>query len=297
MVTIDIRKLQPKIVAYVKEYYAKETKPQINELDKSISWIKDMIKQLVEYVIIDHELSNIHRVITQDSYFGSMYQPNMEPTSCVTKKGYKIVKRFSEYSNKFMLENNKAAKVSRIYLWDYKMKNEMRSIIQNEFAISKKAEKLGVGPKVHDAFICLNTKENVAFKVVISDYIEGIPLNDWLARSPSSKEKARVKAIVKTKIDKLHEAGIVHNGLAWSGNVILKVHPKTSKVTDAFITDYVKAFDFKDKSMWEYNKLISNDRSVLDSITQSSYSYSNADDVVAYTAQRLIENKDIVVKL
>jgi tRNA A-37 threonylcarbamoyl transferase component Bud32 len=98
--------------------------------------------------------------------------------------------------------------------------------------------------------------------------------------------------MLKKKLNKMHEHGIIHNRMN-EENVILKIANK--KVTDLYITDFTSAYDVQDKKMWDYNQWIQNDRQILNNIMSKVYSYSNADDVLLFVSQKLIDNKDIVV--
>jgi serine/threonine protein kinase len=191
------------------------------------------------------------------------------------------------------LKGNKAGKVDYVGAWEYKQRNEMKSLIASEFAISKKAEHLGIGPKTYDAFICHNTKELMAYKVMVSDYVKGVSLEQWLKQKHSPLERRRVYDLVKKKIDIMHTNGIIHTNL-YSSNIILKTG-KGGQIEDALITDFNSSYDVQDKTLWDYNKWIRDDRRVLDAIRNEAYSYNNADDVVNYVTFLMLKNKDIVI--
>lgn len=287
-IKINLSFLKKKIEHYVKEYYSLTTKPVLEEPKKEMSWIKDMIAPFIEFTIISLELNDIKRIDVHERMVNWNHQNTQ--SKCVQKKGYEIEKALGEYSDKFLLKGNKTAKVKVIYLWEYKQKNEMKSVINNEFKICKKAEALGIGPKTLDTFICYNSVANYAYKVVVSEYIPGLSLKEWLDKDPSQEERKRVHSLVKAKIDKMHENGIIHSSL-YRNNVILK--EVRGKVVDAFITDFVNSYDVQDKTMWSYNSWIQRDRNVLDLIVNKTYSYNNADDVVKYVVSKV--QKYIVV--
>ena len=292
MLKINLSTLRKKIEKYVGDYYKLKTKPVVTEIEKEKQWVSNMIMPYVEYSIMNLELSKMKRINVSERVTNYNYEGTHK--SCITKKGYEIERRLSEYSNKYLLKANKAAKINYISLWQYKQKDEMKSMIANEFAICKKAESLGIGPKTYDAFICYNEAEFRAFKVVITEYISGQPLDKWLQddKNITQPQRDHVYNLVKAKVEKMHEHGIIHNSLH-TGNIILKM--KKDTVEDVFITDFVNAYDVQDKSMWDYNKWIRDDRSVLDNIRNLSYSYNNADDVVNYVTQKLLANKEIVI--
>lgn len=292
MLKINLSSLKKKIGEYVSDYYKLKEAPTLKEIPQENKWIEGMITKYVEFAIVNLELSEVAKIQVKERVPNS-YENEKALTACVTKKGYDIEKRLGEHSSKFLLKNNKTAKVKPISLWEYKQKDELRSMINNEFKICKKAEALGIGPKTYDTFICHNEEETRTYKVVISEYIKGISLDDWLKGDHSTKERNRVYELVKAKIEKMHENGIIHNGLRWSSNIILKLNK--DKVSDIYITDYVNAYDVKDKSMWEYNKWIKDDRELLQTIKNKVSSYSNADDVINYVLNKLLDNKNIII--
>lgn len=290
MLKINITSLQKKINQYVADYYNLKESPPLQEIPAEKKWIEGMIYSYVEYAVINRELEGVSKITVSESVADN--EAGLK--KCVIKKGYEIEKRLGEYSSKFLLKGgNKAAKIQMISMWEYKQKDELRAMINNQFKICKKAENLGIGPKTYDTFICYNDNEKRAYRVVVSEFIKGMSLEDWLKGEPSDKAREVVHNMIKKKIDKMHENGIIHNGLQWSQNIILKM--KGNKVVDVFITDYVNAYDVQDKSMWEYNKWIQRDRYILGSIKNKVRSFGNLDEVVNYVFHKLIEKKNIVI--
>jgi predicted Ser/Thr protein kinase len=293
MLKINLTLLKTKISKYVDTYYSLADKPDVPELEKDKQWIKDMVSNSVEFAIINLELKDVQRIEVSERIVDWDHVPTMQ--SCIKKKGYDIEKRLGEYSNKFLLKGNKTAKVKLISLWEYKQKDEMKSVINNEFQICKKVEALGIGPKIYDSFICFNKQEGKAYKVLISEYINGLSLEEWGKTNRSPEERSLVHSLVKTKIEKMHENGVIHNSLFYTpGNVILKT--LRGKVVEALITDFVRSYDVQDRKMWDYNKWIQEDRQVLSNIKKTARSYNNADDVVNYVAHMLLTNKDVVIQ-
>lgn len=284
MLKIDISSLQPHIDALVKQYYELPEKPILHEMAKDKTWIKDMIARQVEFAVVNLELGTMQRVEVDES------APRELDATCVRNKGYTIVRKLGDYSTKFLLKGGKAAKIQWIYLWEYRQKEELKSKMANEFRIYKKAEKLGIGPKTYDVFLCRNTDAQRFGKVVISEYIPGLSLAEWLQNEPSKAERDAVLQLVKAKIETMHTHGIIHNRLD-STNIILKISRK--KVVDAYITDFLQAFDVRDRKMWEYNRWIQGDRAVLDTIQNKVTSFSHTEDVIHYVAHRLLEDKFI----
>lgn len=290
MLKINISSLQKKINQYVADYYQLKESSTLKEIPQEKKWIEGMIYSYVEYAIINRELNGVNRITVSER----VADVEEGVHKCITKKGYEIDRQLGQYSSKYLLKDgNKTAKVQMITMWDYKQKDELRAMINNQFKICKKAEKLGIGPKTYDTFICYNENDRRAYRVIITDFIKGMSLEDWLKGDRSDKAREVVHNMVKNKIDKMHENGIIHNGLQWSQNIILKM--KGNKVMDIFITDYVNAYDVQDKSMWEYNKWIQQDRLILNTIKSKVRSYGNVDEVVNYVFHKLIEKKNIII--
>lgn len=290
MLKINISSLQKKINQYVADYYQLKNAPPLKEIPKEKYWIQGMIYPYVEYAIINRELNGVNRITVSERT--ADIEEGLK--KCVTKKGYEVEKKLGEFSSKYLLKDgNKAAKIQMITMWEYKQRDELRSMINNQFKICKKAETLGIGPKTYDSFICYNESEKRAYRVIITEFIKGMSLEDWLKEDRSDKAREVVHNMVKKKIEKMHANGIIHNGLQWSQNIILKM--KGNKVLDVYITDYVNAYDVQDKSMWEYNKWIQQDRYVLTSIKNKVRSYGNVDDVVNYVLHKLIDQKNIII--
>jgi tRNA A-37 threonylcarbamoyl transferase component Bud32 len=291
MLKINLSPLRNKIDSYVKEYYSLSEKPELKEIDKDKQWITAMISKFVDFSIIEIELKDLKSINIAE--IAKDYEDDTPAKKCISKKGFEIEKSLSH--NKYILKNGKAAKIVLISMWQYSQKNEMKSVIENEFNISKKAEALGIGPKTYDTFICMNTTENRAYKVVVTEFIKGTSLAEWLKKDHSKEEKKNIHTILKKKLNKMHEHGIIHNSMN-AENVILKfAQSSKTKISDLFITDYNHAYDVQDKKMWDYNQWIQSDRQILDNIMNKIDSYSNSDDVLLYVSAKLIDNKDIII--
>lgn len=312
MLRINVSSLSGKIEKYVEKYYELSARPFLEPLQDDLQWVSEMLKPHVDGCIIKFELQSVpvtdidaDKLPKSKSRWGLGVE-QVGP-SCLKKRGLEVDRRLSPdgYSNKFLLKNSgkttdskrsskrRVAKVERISMWDYQQKNEMQASITNEIAIAKRASALGIGPAVRDAFVCCNPKTGTCYKVVVSDYIEGKSLREWVRDlSPAPAQLNEVRAMVKAKIDIMHENGIIHNRMSMD-NVIL--HMVRGKIKDVFITDFISSFDTKDKTMWDYNKWIRDDRNVLLHMMSSDYSFTHAEDVLKYVVENLLKNKELVI--
>lgn len=294
---VDIDKLKVKITKYVRNFYNTPDKPSLPEIQKELKWLMPFIQPYVEFAIVKLELGGLKKIKVSERLVDHKLSPVM--TKCITKKGYVVDKELGEHKDwttKFIVKDKgnsialKTAKVKPIFFWSYKKKDEMKASITSEFEIAEKAHKLGLGPEVFDKFICYNKGSYHAFKVIISDYMQGVSIAEWLKTNPSVEEQDRVHDLVKSKLDIMHANGIIHNSIS-TGNIILVDDGK-----DVMITDYYSASDASNKKMWEYNKWIVNDRSILSDIKRNAWTWSNASEVVVYVIHELMKNKDVVIK-
>jgi serine/threonine protein kinase len=285
MLTIDLDYLRKYIQKYVYDYYQLKQRPSDEELEIDEStqqWLVPMLQNLVTFYVMRQEVSNIQGT--------KIYSTKKQKEDCMAARSLNIAKNLS--TNKFLLENGKAAKIKEVYAWGA-AKNEVHDNIANEFEITRKVASMGLAPKIHDIFICENLKENKVYKIVVSDFVKGMSLREWLDKKPTKEERQHVHDLVKTKLDKLQSHGIIHGAMD-SSNIILKMRGKT--ITDAVVTDFHYSYDILNKKMWDTNRLIKWDRYVLNDILDKPWFVFNTDDVVKYVVARLIKEKKIAVK-
>ena len=285
MLTIDLDYLRKYIQQYVQDYYQLEHRPSDEELiidESTQQWLIPMLSNLVTFYVMRQEVSNIQGT--------QIFSTKKQKEDCLAARSLKIAKNLS--SNKFVLENGKAAKITEVRAWGA-AKNEVHDNVANEFEITRKVASMGLTPKVHDIFLCENLKENKVYKIIISDFVKGVSLKEWLDKKPSKEERQVIHDMIKTKLDKLHTQGIIHGSMD-SSNIILKMRGK--KVVDAMITDFHYSYDIMNKKMWDTNRLIKWDRYILLDVLDKPWFIFNTDDVVKYVVAQLIKEKRIAVK-
>lgn len=285
MLTIDLEYLRTYIQKYVHDFYLLKQKPTDEELAvdaDAAQWLMPMLHELIVFYVMREEVSGIQGT--------KIFSTKKKKEDCLAARKLKIEKALS--SDKFLLENGKAAKIKQVYSWGA-AKNEVRDNIVNEFEITRKVASMGITPKISDIFICENLGENAVYKIVVSDFVKGTSLKDWLSKNPSKEERTKVHDMVKTKLDKLHSIGIIHGSMD-SGNIILKMRGAT--ITDIMITDFHRSYDIMDKKMWDTNRLIKWDRYILSDILDKPWFVFNTDDVIKYVVARLLKEKKIALK-
>ncbi len=162
--------------------------------------------------------------------------------SCLPASGKKAKYIGNGYfGDVFLLGNTgRVAKLVNFIHADVEMRRYMKdahSRWRTEVDIATLAGEHGIGPKVHDSYICLHSKQPIG--VIIMDYVPGITLEEWKNLGPSKKQLDAADKIIRKKLDALHDLGMFHNDLH-DGNIILVTDSKKNVpgVEDAFILDY-----------------------------------------------------------
>lgn len=291
MLRINIDSLRKDVTQYVEQFYNLREAPAAFTLTDpkekaQEQWVIPLIDGLVHFAVIKQELQHITKIFN-----------GKDGKDCLVKKKLTIEKPLAgnRSPNKFLLSNGSAAKIIPIYNW-VSNKNELRDKVQNEMELTQKAAQLDIAPKVHDAFICCSSDENTCYSVVISDYVKGMNLADWLATEPSKAERQRLHDIFKAKLNTMHSSGILHRNL-WEENVIVVTAGANNNVKDVFFTDFHSAIDMQNKKLWDTNNLVRYDRHLLPKVLSGKTTYDfNLDEVKKYVAYRLIKANKIVLE-
>lgn len=159
----------------------------------------------------------------------------------------------------------------------------MHATMSSELNICKKAHALKIAPRVHDIFLCFNTQYHIVYKVIISDYVKGVSLKEWLSNNKDPIQRAKMHDMIKAKIDVMHANGIIHNNLH-DDNIIVQLRSNT--VQNVLFTDFESSYDVHDKTTMDYNKWIMNDKEILRELKSSYKTYDHVDDVVNYIGAR-----------
>lgn len=135
-----------------------------------------------------------------------------------------------------------AVKVDRMALFSGMRGSEVPDQIERwkrEVAWAVAAGKAGVGPRVHEAFVCAHEQagyDAVVYGVTAMDVVEGGVTLHTFRKSAAPKQIEAAMRIVNKKLDRLHAIGIVTHGDLHAENVMVQV--KGGKVADAWILDY-----------------------------------------------------------
>jgi tRNA A-37 threonylcarbamoyl transferase component Bud32 len=116
---------------------------------------------------------------------------------------------------------------------------------QNEVKICRAAGELGVGPKIYDTYVCVNDANSTCYGIIYMDYVKGITLTDFLYKYYSKGNILVIRRLLEEKINKMHNAGILHSDLHTDNVMILMEggEVKDVKIIDfgfsMFIKDYI----------------------------------------------------------
>jgi tRNA A-37 threonylcarbamoyl transferase component Bud32 len=137
-----------------------------------------------------------------------------------------------EYGKIFKIDENRCVKFINI---SEVLHNLSYIDFQNEVEISKIAGELGVGPKIYDTYVCVNDANSTCYGIIYMEYVKGVTLTDFLYKYYSKGNVATIRRLLEEKINKLHNAGILHSDLH-SDNVMVIM--QGSEVKDVVIIDF-----------------------------------------------------------
>ncbi len=146
---------------------------------------------------------------------------------------YKKLKYISsgEYGTVYRLDENRCIKIVDVTqtLTNLKYINFMK-----EIEISKVAGNIGVGPKIYDAYVCVNDEDSSCYGIIYMEYLHGTTLSKYLDHHSYNKEELKKK--LDEKIIQLHSNGILHSDLH-SDNVFV-ILDQNEQFVDIKIIDY-----------------------------------------------------------
>jgi serine/threonine protein kinase len=123
-----------------------------------------------------------------------------------------------------------------------------------EIRMATAAGKLGVSPKVRDSFFCCSPMK--CYYVIILERVDGPILHKWLASAAQADKEAMYKKI-DSLLDKLHQAGIVHNDLH-QGNIII------DKSGNPLIVDFSRSTFWKEQLRSQFSNSPGHSDSLVD---------------------------------
>ena len=89
--------------------------------------------------------------------------------------------------------------------------------VKNEVENLRYAGSIGISPKVHDDFICIDHLQSKIYSYILMDYIDGEMLEKWLEKNTlTQKDKNKLIGL----LEKLHKKKILHQDLH-SNNIMV----------------------------------------------------------------------------
>ena len=82
---------------------------------------------------------------------------------------------------------------------------------RREFEVGKVAAKLGIAPRMHEAYFCCGSND-VCYHVIVMDAVSGTTLKKWL-KAASAKQRASMRVKLLAAVAKLNAAGVEHSDL------------------------------------------------------------------------------------
>lgn len=110
---------------------------------------------------------------------------------------------------------------------------------RKETNMAKRAGALGVGPRVHAAFVCRRATDDGVrtLGIQVSDHISGTTLAKWNA-SAAPEDVRLANRLAFDKLSELHDAGIRHGDLHAGNVLVVPERPPLQGVKDVFLIDF-----------------------------------------------------------
>lgn len=104
--------------------------------------------------------------------------------------------------------------------------------MEKEAAISRHLGELGIGPKIHDVYYCIN-KDKIKYYYVM-DYMNRGSLMSYMEKNNNTLPDKYVQKII-AKLEKMHAAGYIHDDLH-TGNILVN-EPRKGEL-EFYISDF-----------------------------------------------------------
>jgi hypothetical protein len=105
--------------------------------------------------------------------------------------------------------------------------------MEKEAMISRHLGELGIGPKIHDVYYCVN-KDKIKYYYVM-DYMNRGSLMDYINQNDIKVLPQEYIDKILAKLDKMHKAGYIHDDLH-TGNILVN-EPRKGKL-EFYISDF-----------------------------------------------------------
>lgn len=198
--------------------------------DEGVSVAISMLSSLVQYAMDHSPLESINKANIPFSG-----KPEVD---CLLAKKLRVRKRLGSgsFGNVFMVNASTAVKVLRMHNHSPGLDGQRMAFLE-DVEMGRKAHKLGVGPKIIDAFVC-SAHHNEHHGVIIMALVRGPDLSIWIKTATAAKATA-MRAKVEALVQRMHRGALFHNDLH-ANNIIVTKNSVPMFVDFAFARDSPK---------------------------------------------------------
>lgn len=205
-----------------------------------LSKVSDARRRLLVQKLSENPIDNIDTtmtIINQLIRLGQTNKLDFDPSRtfkrqrCLKAKGYTFIKALGSgaFGQVSLVERNgKEYAIKRIPVTE----QDELDAVQREIEIMKLIKGKGIGPDIHDYFLCKSTNNgNHVFLVMDHMNMGQVSDHSELFRNPKFQKQ------LQSKLDRLHAMGIKHNDLIFNtGNALF--HKHSNGRVEIFISDF-----------------------------------------------------------
>ncbi len=210
---------------------------------------------LFDYIsrrILKYELKSLFYKEVDDENDISKYLKNYEPNHLVSLDNFSFPDIYN-YVSYWKISEHRCVKICNLsalhFTNNFEFMNDLNFL--KEVEITKIAGNIGVGPKVHDAYVCSCKSNGAIYGFIEMDYKKGIFLNQIDENKTLFK---KIKNMLEKKINKLYEYDITiqqlssYNIYIFFKNISKNMSSKSlsNHIEDVQIIDYTFANYIKD---------------------------------------------------
>lgn len=181
------------------------------KMDERMAYSMHLIGPVVEFLRADIELEKINRANIE-------YGDDHPEIGCLAGKKLKVKRKLGSGVFGKVYEINKDLVVKIVDL-DYEA-----DMFTREVEAGKVAARIGVGPKVVDAFTC-TAQRHTHYGLILMEHVKGTTLREWVEKASGSK-KQKMRKDLTALVRKMHSHSLYHNDLWNDQNVMVRPDDK-----------------------------------------------------------------------
>lgn len=283
MIKIDLKAIDAVVGKYVAEFYTKQKPIQpATSNNPMVSWFREPLRGLLSK----------HRIAQELKHMATLrIAPKASTETCI-KKPLKLkgVVDYGGYDSKtYILSQSEVVRVTPIeFTGDdpYALQKKVEQMID----LSKRAGEIGIGPKIHDAYICYSDKET--YIAIRMEYVKGEILQTLIDREGglSELEKTAIWDLIRDKYETLHKNNITM-GFALNYKSIVVIYKNKTPVDVRFVS-FADGTDLEKSSQ----EAIDRDNHALHWMKSKLNNYvTNVSNFEDYVICRMMDDKKLVV--